>query len=99
MDRDFAMPRSVQKLLLRLIPFLLKGYDADLKTIRMGVRDFDPFIAQFRTPDPFFLGDIDACAGSPVDCNLYGYARDDPLSWIDPSGRHPVLLFLAAVVE
>jgi hypothetical protein len=52
----------------------------------MGVRDYDAKLSQFLTPDPLFLENLDKCAESPLECNLYGYAKGNPLSWTDPSG-------------
>jgi RHS repeat-associated protein len=68
------------------LDFVEKGLDPDLGTVRMGLRDYDPYLGQFQTPDPLFLEAVDRCATSPVECNLYGYARNNPLSFVDPSG-------------
>lgn len=64
------------------------GFDADLGLERMGVRDYDPRIASFLEPDPFFLLQPGKCVESPVECNLYGYARNRPLDFTDPTGRN-----------
>jgi RHS repeat-associated protein len=69
------------------LDYVEQGFDADLGTVRMGARDYDPFLAQFWTPDPLFLSRIDECARSPVECNLYGYARNNPLSFVDRTGK------------
>jgi RHS repeat-associated protein len=73
------------------LDFAARGYDADTSTIRMGARDYDPLLAQFWTPDPKFLEQADLCAGSPDECNLYGYAGGNPIDFVDPSGlkRNP----------
>lgn len=63
-----------------------KGYDRDLELIRMGVRDYDPAAGQFMTPDPLFASDIQKCAESPTECALYGYAVNNPVSFVDPTG-------------
>jgi RHS repeat-associated protein len=66
------------------------GWDPDLDVVRMGVRDYDAKLSQFLTPDPLFLENLDKCAESPLECNLYGYAKGNPLSWTDPSGMDVV---------
>jgi RHS repeat-associated protein len=62
-------------------------YDADLGAVRMGVRDYDPYLGQFLTPDPLFLGSLDKCRESPIECGLFGYARANPLAFVDPDGK------------
>ncbi|WP_437913733.1 RHS repeat-associated core domain-containing protein [Sorangium sp. So ce302] len=71
------------------VDYVEKGYDAELGVVRMGVRDYDPAINRFTTPDPLFLEAPDLCVGSPVDCNLYAYARNRPLDFVDPEGTNP----------
>jgi RHS repeat-associated protein len=61
-------------------------YDADLGADRMGVRDYDARIGRFLEPDPLFLEHPEKCADSPIECNLYGYARNRPLDFVDPKG-------------
>ncbi|MBM7112113.1 RHS repeat-associated core domain-containing protein [Archangium primigenium] len=78
--------RSVRPALSAVIDYVQKGHDADLGLIRMGVRDYDPKLNRFLTPDPLFLEEPGRCVGSPVECNLYGYARNNPLRYADPSG-------------
>jgi RHS repeat-associated protein len=68
------------------LDYVEHGYDADLGTVRFGARDYDPRLGQFWTPDPAFLESVEACAASPDECNLYGYAGGNPLRFIDPSG-------------
>jgi len=93
-DRDgtprLASPYGVRETrpdLSAALDYVEKGYDADLATVRMGVRDYDPLLGQFWTPDPLYLEAIEKCAESPVECNLFGYALNDPLRYIDPDGR------------
>lgn len=66
---------------------------------RRGVRDYDPFIAQFTTPDPLVREHIDMCADSPLPCNLYAYAAGNPLSYIDPDGRWPQPMWVGEVIK
>jgi RHS repeat-associated protein len=71
------------------VDYVKKGFDADLGLVRAGVRDFDPSINRFSTPDPLYLEHPEKCAQSPLDCNLYGYARNAPGLFADPSGTEP----------
>ncbi|SEL59920.1 RHS repeat-associated core domain-containing protein [Stigmatella aurantiaca] len=68
------------------LDYVQKAYDADLGFIRMGVRDYDATLNRFTTPDPLFLESPEKCLTSPVECNLYGYVRNQPLDFIDPTG-------------
>jgi RHS repeat-associated protein len=85
--------RSVRPDLSAAVDFVASGYDPDLGAVRFGVRDYDPYLGQFRTPDPLFFEDIDRCADSPVECNLYGYARNNPLTFTDRSGMGSLFEF------
>jgi RHS repeat-associated protein len=66
------------------------GYDEDLGTVRMGVRDYYPDLNQFGTPDLVFLESLDRCAGSVVECSLFSYAGNNPVMNTDPNGEELV---------
>ncbi|GHG73885.1 FG-GAP-like repeat-containing protein [Comamonas sp. JC664] len=74
------------------LDYAQSGYDADLGVIRMGVRDYDPAINRFLTPDPLYLEDVEKCGEKPIECNLYGYARNAPLNLVDPTGLDTIVL-------
>jgi RHS repeat-associated protein len=80
-----------------VIDFADHGYDGDLAAVRMGVRDYDPYLGRFLTPDPLMLDSMDACARSSVDCSLYAYAQNDPLRFVDPTGMSPTAEDLGAM--
>ena len=81
--------RSTRPDLSAALDYVEKSYDADLESVRMGVRDYDPLLGQFWTPDPLYLEAIDKCAARPLDCNLFSYARNDPVNFVDPTGTEP----------
>jgi RHS repeat-associated protein len=58
--------------------------DADTRLVRLGVRDLDPEIGRFISPDHLV-----ADPHRPIDLNPYVYARDDPLNTVDPTGQAP----------
>jgi hypothetical protein len=65
----------------------------------MGVRDYDPRLGQFLTPDPLYFEDLDKCQSSPLQCSLYGYAAGNPISFVDPTGMDTDGLMRGTVVD
>ena len=92
-DNFFSMPspfgeRDVSFELQEHFDFATHGRDKDTGFISMGVRDYDPEQHRFISADPFFLEDLDACSASPVECDLYSYARNNPLLYKDSTGQY-----------
>jgi RHS repeat-associated protein len=86
---SFATPfgdRTTHATEAAALDYAAKGWDADLGVVRMGVRDYDPELARFWTPDPLFLEQLDQSVASPVEAGLYGYALNDPLTHADADG-------------
>jgi RHS repeat-associated protein len=82
-----------------VLDYVQQGFDTDLGVVRMGVRDYDPRIHRFLTPDPLYLEEPARCLDSPVECNLYGYARGNPLKFSDPSGKGAGFLLPITLAE
>jgi RHS repeat-associated protein len=79
--------RDVRPSVAAALDFVETGFDADLALVRMGVRDYDPSVARFSTPDPLVLENPSTCLEQRTDCNLYAYARNDPLQYTDRTGK------------
>lgn len=88
---DLASPYGVRANHLdisEVIDYTKLGWDPDLDTVRMGIRDYDAKLSQFITPDPSFFENLDKCQSSPLECSLYGYVGGNPINFVDPTGRN-----------
>jgi RHS repeat-associated protein len=74
-------------------PFGFAGGIRDSATglVRFGVRDYDPLTGRWLSKDPILF--------SGGDTNLYGYTFNDPVNFIDPSGRIGAAIIGAVVFE
>lgn len=61
-------------------PFGFAGglYDPATSLVRFGARDYDPEVGRWTAKDPLLFDGGQA--------NLYAYAQNDPVNWLDPSG-------------
>jgi RHS repeat-associated protein len=66
-------------------PFGFAGgvYDPDTHLVQFGARDYDPETGRWISKDPILF------AGG--DTNLYGYIANDPINFVDPNGKGPVI--------
>ncbi|MEI6805330.1 MAG: RHS repeat-associated core domain-containing protein [Myxococcaceae bacterium] len=64
-----------------------QGRDQTTGLIAMGERDYDPRTHQFTSPDRYFLEHPEACVESPEECDLYSYAKNNPLIYTDVDGQ------------
>ena len=84
--------RDVEPDVAEAIDYAHKALDPDIGATRMGIRDYDAKSASFLQPDPLVLAAPSKCVEGPYDCNLYGYARGNPASYVDPAGTFPFYL-------
>ncbi|WP_141733570.1 toxin TcdB middle/N-terminal domain-containing protein [Oligoflexus tunisiensis] len=66
--------------------------DDDSGLYYMKSRFYDPLLGRFVQPDPLFLDQPQLCLKSVVECNLYSYARNNPLKFTDPEGQDAVYI-------
>ena len=67
-------------------PFGFAGglYDHQTGLVRFGARDYDAETGRWTSKDP-----IGFDGGGT---NLYAYSLNDPINYVDPNGRNPVLI-------
>ncbi|PIL18811.1 hypothetical protein P775_19780 [Puniceibacterium antarcticum] len=56
-----------------------------------GAPYYDPALGRFITPDPLYMGDPERCSTNTVACNLFAYANNNPMAFIDPTGLEGVV--------
>lgn len=56
-----------------------------------GQRYYDPKLGRFVSPDPLYLGDPKRCEKNVIGCNLFAYANNNPMAFIDPTGLDGVV--------
>jgi RHS repeat-associated protein len=70
--------------------FLFTGYqfDYELGYYYAGAREQSPSLGRFLSPDP--IGIMQQKLGDPQQWNMYAYARNNPLRFVDPTGLYDV---------
>ncbi len=61
----------------------------------MRARYYDPEVGRFISKDPIGLAGV---GKSPLETDLYTYALNNPLNYIDPEGEHPAWVAVTAGV-
>jgi RHS repeat-associated protein len=74
-----------------------KYHDQLTGLIYFGSRYYDPALGRFISPDPLFISDPGLCLQRIRECNLYSYARNNPVKFTDEDGNIAVLTIIAAV--
>jgi RHS repeat-associated protein len=71
------------------------GYrdDGDAGLLYVGARYYEPAVGRWTSADKW-LGDI----YRPLSLNRYLYCEDEPVNYVDPSGRVPIMPFVALAV-
>jgi RHS repeat-associated protein len=74
------------------LPWLYRGFTGhehldQFGLINMNARLYDPVLGRMISPDNFVNGAFDSQG-----YNRYSYARNNPLSYVDPDGNNPISL-------
>ncbi len=94
---EFGVPRDQDN--KSMLPFGFAGglYDRQTGLVKFGARDYDPETGRWTSKDPILFrgGDTNLYGyGGTVgkvprmETNLYGYALQDPINFIDPTGLY-----------
>jgi RHS repeat-associated protein len=71
--------------------FTGKYLDDETGLYYYGARYYDPSLGRFISPDPLYVADPERCTTNPIACNLFAYANNNPLAFIDPTGLDGVV--------
>ncbi|MGO4331147.1 toxin TcdB middle/N-terminal domain-containing protein [Cupriavidus sp. 2TAF22] len=63
-----------------------------------GARNYAPEIGRFVSPDPLYLTAPELALATPGLLNLYAYAGNNPMVYVDPSGLSPLGSALGGLV-
>lgn len=71
--------------------FTGKYLDDDTGLYYYGARYYDPALGRFISPDPLYVGDPERCTSNPTSCNLFAYANNNPMAFVDPTGLKEIV--------
>ena len=78
----FGNPTLTVENYLNSIRYAGEFYDAETGLYYLRARYYDPYIGRFISEDSYWGED-----NNPLSLNLYTYAHNDPLKYIDPTGH------------
>jgi RHS repeat-associated protein len=79
--------RVTRDALHEVVDFAGTPFESSLQSLQMGVRDYDPYLGEWTSADPLFFEHPEMCLESPVECNLFSYAANDPVNFTDRNGQ------------
>ncbi len=62
----------------------------DVGLVHMGAREYAPELGRWLTPDRYLGESPSKLVASLLEANLYAYARNNPMLWVDSSGEQAV---------
>ena len=74
------------------LKFSGKEQDAESALYYFGARYYDPALYRFLSPDPVIP--TERALYNHQSWNLYGYCRNNPISFADPDGRETINIFI-----
>jgi RHS repeat-associated protein len=86
--------------------FTGKERDAETGLDYFGARYFSGAQGRFTSPDPFSIlqkagrrEELDDFLSNPQQWNKYAYSLNNPLAYVDPDGKNPLLIKLAELIQ
>jgi len=95
---DHSAGADVPSVPINILDYFARGFTGHehmdaFGLINMNGRMYDPVIGRFLSPDPFVPD-----ATFTQDFNRYMYARNNPLSYIDPCGNFVIPIIIGAAI-